>query len=441
MSDSTPARSDRKPDRPKKPYPAFPLTPHASGAWQKKIRGKVHYFGKWAKRVKGKLERIEGDGWEDALKAYKVQADDLHAGRTPRLKNDGLTLADLCNRFLTSKTRKREAGELGVRIFQDYKEVTDLLIATFGANRLVDDLAADDFGTLRAKMAKKWGPVRLGNTVTRCKSVFKYGIDNGLIERAVRFGTEFKKPGKTVMRLHRAKGGERMLEAEQVRALIEGAMMPGGDAGPALVKPTPTMKAMILLGVNCGFGNADCALLPLSAINLDEGWIVFPRPKTGVARRCPLWPETVDAIRTATGEKVRPKPASYAECGLAFMTSKGTPWIRVREENRTDMITMRFKELLEAQGVYRDGISFYTLRHVFRTVADAARDPVAIDTIMGHADNSMGAVYRERIDDARLRAVTDYVRGWLWPAMTQPKTTPTTMTGPTAKPNEEHGSN
>ena len=132
-------------DRPKKPYPDFPLSPHASGAWQKKIRGKIHYFGRWAKRVNGQLVRVEGDGWKEALEEYKVQADDLHAGRTPRVKTDGLTLADLCNRFLTAKLRQREAGEIGARMFDEYKAATDRLVSTFGKTRLVDDLAADDF--------------------------------------------------------------------------------------------------------------------------------------------------------------------------------------------------------------------------------------------------------------------------------------------------------
>src|SRR5262249_32579340 len=158
------------------------------------------------------------------------------------------------------------------------KETTDLLVATFGKTRLVDDLAADDFETLRATMAERWGPVRLGNAITRVKSVFKYGLDNALLDRVPRFGSEFTKPDKAVLRRHGAQAGERMLEAAGLRKVIEAADMP--------------LRAMILLGINCGFGNHDCATLPRSALDLDAGFIDFPRPKTGISRRCPLWPET-----------------------------------------------------------------------------------------------------------------------------------------------------
>src|SRR5205807_1524072 len=100
-------RSRKASNRPKKPHPDFPLSPHASGKWQKKIRGKIHYFGRWGHVVDGKLVRIDGDDpdcwWKVALEEYKVVADDLHAGRTPRTRSDGLTVADLCNAFLTAK--------------------------------------------------------------------------------------------------------------------------------------------------------------------------------------------------------------------------------------------------------------------------------------------------------------------------------------------------
>jgi hypothetical protein len=61
--------------------------------------------------------------WEDAdaaLKKYQEQRDDLHAGRTPRVQSDGLTVRDLVNRFLTVKKQLLDAREIMPRTFQDY---------------------------------------------------------------------------------------------------------------------------------------------------------------------------------------------------------------------------------------------------------------------------------------------------------------------------------
>ena len=82
---------------------------------------------------------------------------------------------------------------------------------------------------------------------------------------------------------------------------------------------------MVLVGINCGFGNSDCATLPKSALDLKGGWVNFPRGKTGVNRRCPLWPETVAAIRQAL--EARPTPKSSQDRGLVFLTPTGLRWV------------------------------------------------------------------------------------------------------------------
>lgn len=396
-SQSTPKpRSRTAPNgRPKKPYPDFPLTPHASGAWQKKIRGKIHYFGKWGRVVNGKLTRVEGDGWKEALELYKVRADDLHAGRTPRVKSDGLTVADLCNRFLTAKTRAKEADELSDRMFNEYRRSTDRLVTTFGKTRLVDDLAADDFEALRADLAKQYGPVRLGNEIQKIRTVFKYAYESGHIDSPAKYGSQFKKPGKKVLRVHRAKAGKRTFEADELRRVIAAAGI--------------HLKAMILLGINAGFGNSDCGELPSSALDLKGGWVTFPRPKTGIARRCPLWPETVAALKDAI--EARPEPKEDSDASLVFLTKFGSAWA---SGGNSTAVTHETVKLLRKLDLARPGLSFYALRHTFRTVADATRDPNAIRLIMGHTDDRIDDNYTHGIDDARLKAVTDYVRQWLF---------------------------
>jgi len=325
----------------------------------------------------------------------------------------------LCNRFLTAKLRAQKAGEIAAGTFNGYKATTDLLITQFGKDRQVDDIASDDFEGLRDKMAERWGPVRLGNQVQSVRSVFKYGYEAGIIDKPIRYGPQFKKPSASVLRRHKAKNGEKMLEAAQLRRLLDalaGKEVKTGRTNEVTGKPhtvtlkaNPAMLAMVLLGVNCGFNNKDCADLPLAGLDLDGGWINFPRPKTGVPRRCPLWAETVVALRQANA--VRSKPQQDEATQLVFVTTRGRPWLCRGQANPVSVIA---RDFMKAVGVHRDGIGFATLRHVFRTIADGCRDQVAVNHIMGHTDDTMAGVYRERIDDSRLRAVAEHVRVWLF---------------------------
>lgn len=88
------------------------------------------------------------------------------------------------------------------------------------------------------------------------------------------------------------------------------------------LKADPALKAMVLVAANCSFGQSDIVNLPKSALDLDSGRIDFPRPKTGVRRRCPLWPETVEAVRASI--EIRPAPKNSDDdpcCSSAWRTS------------------------------------------------------------------------------------------------------------------------
>src|SRR5262249_15299635 len=206
----------------------------------------------------------------------------------------------------------------------------------------------------------------------------------------------------------------KLFTAAEVRSMVNGALVVG-ERGPALVRASTQLRAMVLLGTNCGFGNADCGHLPQSAVDLETGMIDFPRPTTGIPRRCPLWPETVQAIREASAGRPNPKEEEHA--GLVFITKYGLPWAK---DSADQTLAKEFGKLLRALGINgRKGLGFYALRHVFRTVADESKDQPAVDHIMGHESPHMSNVYRETISDVRLKMVADHVRQWLFGVLVQ----------------------
>lgn len=142
-----------------------------------------------------------------------------------------------------------------------------------------------------------------------------------------------------------------------------------------------------------------------------------------------MWPETVQALREAIARRPTPKDPAHAD--LVFITKQGACWWkpgRLKElvtgadpeggrwhDAPDTPISKETAKLLKALKIHRPGLNFYALRHTFETIGGESRDQVAVDHIMGHVRDDMASVYRERISDERLRAVTDHVRAWLWP--------------------------
>jgi hypothetical protein len=192
---------------PAKPSADFPLFPHKAGYWAKKILGSLRYFGpRWGSP-------------EEALAEYEEQKEALHAGRTLRQQAQAPTVKDVCNAFLAHKEALVQAGELTPRSWGNYRRTCELLVRQFGKARLAEDLRQEDFAALQARMAKRWGPVRMGVEIQYVRSVFRYAVESGLLARPVVFGPGFARPSAKTLRLARAKKGPQMFEAHDCDSL------------------------------------------------------------------------------------------------------------------------------------------------------------------------------------------------------------------------------
>jgi integrase len=362
-------------DKPDKPYPDFPLFAHANGQWAKKIRGKLEYFGTWG----------DPDGARDKYLRDVVY---LQAGRVP--PDERPTLADLLDSFCDDKERLKDEGEITARSYDEYEKVCHVIAKTLTKHRPVETIGFDDLGKLRAalsrgKSGRKLSPVSVKRWLSIARMVFNFG--NEELGHSVRYKKALRSPSARSLRLARR---ERMFQAAEIRKLVK--------------KAKPQMKAMILLGINCGFGNNDCGTLPIEAVDLESGWHRYARPKTGMDRRCPLWPETIAALEAALRGRTT-KPLAKGVDRLLFVTKYGNPWTG---DGRRDPIGYEFRKLGPSE-------SIYSLRRTFETIAPTSGVPQwIIDAIMGHVPDAgdMAAVYRQKVHDNMLRQCVDHVRMW-----------------------------
>lgn len=395
--------------RPAKPHPDFPLSPNLNGQWFKKINQKPYYFGSWRDDAKG----------ERAIKEYNNRLPGILSGtdHLRLLAAKGLpVVGEVMGKYLAQCRLDVASGSLaritfGERI-RELEQFTDWIKAETPVATLKPEHFAGfvqhilEVRKLKARARKR--------TLAHIKTMFRWGAGNGHCPLP-NFGTAFKSPSTTkqAIRKEKARAGlvdhsGRIVNGLEIDRLLEGSQ--------------PNLAAMILLGINCGLGPADIGRMTWR--HVEGGWLNYPRHKTGNVRVGYLWKRTREAMeRVAKTRHAVKAIAKNGKDALVFITRKGLPYYRetdVVEDGKivgvqiANAISITFGRL--AKRLKLDGVTFYRLRHSFKTLGKKAKDRDALNLCMGHQTNSTEEGYdHEDIDRARVKRVAIVVKRRLWP--------------------------
>jgi len=365
-------KSDNKKSR-KQRSDKYPLTLHPTGQYCKKIRGKIYYFGT-DKHI--------------ALQRYLEQAASLHAGKRPdaiQASTESMTLKTLCNLYIEHQNSRVHAGEIKLGQVYDCKITLKDLAQYLGPNRNLSVIKTIDLQNYRSKLiAEGKSAARINNHISAFKAMYHWAIDNEVLENGPNL--------KAIKKLPRSKKTMTTFSSNEIKTLIECA--------------SPQFKAMILLGLNCGFGCTDCSELLWKHIDMNSGRVNFPRTKTDVARNLPLWEETISTLKVLPHINER-----------VFNTEQGHKLVRFVEHtndsgliriHKHDNVTTEFSKLLKKAGLKKEkGVGFYTLRRTAATLAARGGDPFAVQRLLGHADLKMASVYVQDVSEQTDRVINN----------------------------------
>jgi integrase len=246
--------------------------------------------------------------------------------------------------------------------------------------------------------------------------MFNWGSGEGLITVPT-FGSGFAAPTTTPAALRKAKA--RTGEVDHSERVVT-----GDEIDKLIALAQPQFRAVILFGVNAGLGPADLGRLRWRDIDMTTGELNMPRGKTGADRRGYLWKMTRRALeRVKTLKRNSQLIEREGQDALVFVSRRGLPMYRDTEiiedgasvgVRSSQAISITFRKLVK-RAELADGVTFYRLRHTFKTLGKKANDRDALDLAMGHIRPGQGAVYdHEKIELSRLRNVAVAVKNGLW---------------------------
>ncbi len=349
----------------------FPLTLHRTGQYCKKIKGRTRYFGTDKKQ---------------ALERYLGQATYLHGCQRSiqTAANGKMTLKELCDLYLKYQESRVFADVLTPKHYNDQIGCVKKLNSFLGRERKIESILTLDLQNYKRRLQGAYPSVHRQNLhISVMKAMFHWARKNGLLESIPNIDAISK--GKIIVDQEKC-----TFDSQQINKLLSGADV--------------KMRAMIWLGLNCGFGCTDCGKLKWKDMDFKNSRVKLARNKTGIRRNLPLWPETIQAL------KELPRSGQ-----LVFYTSEGHPWVTTvvrtksngeREYTPVNRITPTFSRLMKKVGIHAPkGTGFYALRRTAATMAARSGDPFAVQRLLGHVDLTMATRYVQDVSEQTDRVI------------------------------------
>ncbi len=202
----------------------FPLTLHPTGQYCKRIKGKLYYFG---------VDRRK------ALERYLEQATYLHTGKgsKPKSTTDSLSIKTLCNLYLEHQESGVAIGEIEFHHFNDQISILRNFVKFISPNRLVSEIPTVELQNYRTKLIKMGkAAYTINNVIATIKAMYNWAMDNEVIDNIPNL--------KAIKKVVIPKPEKPTFTVVQIQKLLENT--------------SAQMRAMILLGLNCGFGRVNC---------------------------------------------------------------------------------------------------------------------------------------------------------------------------------------
>ncbi len=312
-----------------------------------------------------------GTDKDEAIKKYFRLNLEIETNSPETVMLPEISLKDLANRFITAQQANWRNPETTLMCYKDW---LSHLIQDHPRLK-ISDFTVEKFASWKLSLKKRqYSPESINHYLTAVRAMFVFAEETELIEKAPRLrrikNERIPKTGSKEKPLY---------SIDDMHKLLDNAGL--------------TLKAMIMLALNCGFGPKD--LQDLTWDDIEGERVTLPRSKTGVSQTYLLWPETKSLLEEIRKERallvfrMRKRMVDHSDEGHVFVTRFWKLWTK-------DAIATQFRRLCKKAKVTCYG--FYRLRHCASTAMSLVATPHVHRKFMRHSQLQQQVTYTHTPD-------------------------------------------